>query len=57
MLPQRLGGPRIIFTDAERRQLAEKRRVLGRTLTLSVNTAVYSHLDRANRRVGIRKAE
>ena len=30
MLRERLGGRRIIFTDAERRQLAEKARALGR---------------------------
>jgi len=30
MLRARLGGRRIIFTDAERRQLAEKARALGR---------------------------
>src|SRR6266852_8877444 len=30
LLRERLGGRRIIFTDAERRQLAEKARALGR---------------------------
>jgi hypothetical protein len=30
MLRERLGGRRIIFTDAERRTLAEKARLLGR---------------------------
>ena len=33
MLRERLGGRRIIFTDAERRQLAEKARALGRKAT------------------------
>src|SRR5438128_1923072 len=40
MLRERLGGGRIIFTDAERRQLAEKARVLGRMALRELGTIV-----------------
>ena len=36
----RLGGRRIIFTDAERRQLAEKARALGRKALRALGTIV-----------------
>ena len=45
MLRARLGGRRIVFTDAERRQLAEKARALGRkagvTFALPSSTASW----------------
>ena len=40
MLRARLGGRRIIFTDAERRQLAEKARALGRKALHELGTIV-----------------
>ena len=40
MLRARLGGRRIIFTDAERRQLAEKARALGRETLRKLGTIV-----------------
>ena len=40
MLRERLGGRRIIFTDAERRKLAEKARVLGRMALRELGTIV-----------------
>jgi transposase InsO family protein len=40
MLRERLGGRRIIFTDAERRQLAEKARALGRMALRELGTIV-----------------
>jgi hypothetical protein len=40
MLRERLGGRRIIFTDAERRRLAEKARVLGRQPLREMSTIV-----------------
>jgi hypothetical protein len=40
MLRERLGGRRIIFTDAERRRLAEKARVLGRKALRELGTIV-----------------
>jgi len=40
MLRERLGGRRIIFTDAERRQLAEKARALGRKALSELGTIV-----------------
>ena len=40
MLRARLGGRRIVFTDAERRQLAEKARVLGRKALHELGTVV-----------------
>jgi hypothetical protein len=40
MLRARLGGRRIIFTDAERRQLAEKARALGRKGLRELGTIV-----------------
>jgi hypothetical protein len=40
MLRERLGGRRIIFTDAERRQLAEKARALGRKALHELGTIV-----------------
>jgi hypothetical protein len=40
MLRARLGGRRIIFTDAERRQLAEKARMLGREALRELGTIV-----------------
>ena len=40
MLRERLGGRRIIFTDAERRQLAEKARALGRKALHELGTSV-----------------
>src|SRR5512134_1830005 len=39
-LRERLGGRRIIFTDAERRQLAEKARALGRETLRKLGTIV-----------------
>jgi hypothetical protein len=38
MLRERLGGRRIVFTDAERRQLGEKARVLGRKALRELGT-------------------
>ena len=40
MLRARLGGRRIVFTDAERRQLAEKARALGRKALHELGTIV-----------------
>ena len=40
MLRARLGGRRIVFTDAERRQLAEKARALGRKVLHELGTIV-----------------
>jgi putative transposase len=40
MLRARLGGRRIVFTDADRRQLAEKARVLGRKALHELGTVV-----------------
>lgn len=40
MLRARLGGRRIVFTDAERRQLAQKARVLGRKALHELGTIV-----------------
>ena len=40
MLRARLGGRRIVFTDADRRQLAEKARVLGRKALHELGTMV-----------------
>ena len=40
MLRERLGGRRIIFTDAERRQLAEKARALGPMALRELGTIV-----------------
>jgi putative transposase len=40
MLRDRLGGRRVTFTDAERRQLAEKARVLGRKALRELGTIV-----------------
>ena len=40
MLRARLGGRRIVFTDAEHRQLAEKARVLGRNALHELGTIV-----------------
>ena len=40
MLRPRLGGRRVIFSDAERRQLAEKARALGRKALHELGTIV-----------------
>ena len=40
-LRERLGGRRIIFTDAERRQLAERAKALGRKGLHQLGTIVY----------------
>lgn len=40
LLRERLGGRRIIFTDGERRQLAEKARAVGRKVLIELGTIV-----------------
>jgi putative transposase len=40
LLRERLGGRRIVFTDAERRQLAEKARAVGRKVLSELGTIV-----------------